>query len=208
MGEPRPIADCRLPETAPALPANSDWQLVIMKQYIVRYALGFVVLLALPGHAAHIYQIGFINRLDAIISFAPLDHEVILRVVDKFLMQLEAQLHEKKVEAIFTDALREGRSPGSAGARRLQRGFTVGQVALAALLLVIAGLLLRSLWRLQQVDPGFDPDHVLAVQVTPPPSRYEDDARRVALYDELLEGAAAVPAVFCLKLLLESFFFF
>jgi ATP-dependent Clp protease ATP-binding subunit ClpA len=49
----------------------------------------------------------FRNRLDAIISFAPLDREVILRVVDKFLMQLETQLQEKKVDAIFTDALRE-----------------------------------------------------------------------------------------------------
>ncbi|OGS92430.1 MAG: ATP-dependent Clp protease ATP-binding subunit ClpA [Gallionellales bacterium GWA2_60_18] len=49
----------------------------------------------------------FRNRLDAIVSFAPLDHEVILRVVDKFLMQLEEQLHEKKVEAVFTDALKD-----------------------------------------------------------------------------------------------------
>ena len=48
----------------------------------------------------------FRNRLDAIISFAALDHEVILRVVDKFLMQLEEQLHEKKVEVVFTDALK------------------------------------------------------------------------------------------------------
>jgi ATP-dependent Clp protease ATP-binding subunit ClpA len=48
----------------------------------------------------------FRNRLDAIISFKALDGEIILRVVDKFLMQLEGQLHEKKVEAIFTDALR------------------------------------------------------------------------------------------------------
>ena len=48
----------------------------------------------------------FRNRLDATISFKALDHEVILRVVDKFLMQLEAQLHEKKVEAVFTDALK------------------------------------------------------------------------------------------------------
>jgi ATP-dependent Clp protease ATP-binding subunit ClpA len=48
----------------------------------------------------------FRNRLDAVISFAPLDHEVILRVVDKFLMQLEEQLHEKKVEVVFTDALK------------------------------------------------------------------------------------------------------
>ncbi len=48
----------------------------------------------------------FRNRLDAIISFAALDEEVILRVVDKFLMQLEDQLHEKKVEIVFTDALK------------------------------------------------------------------------------------------------------
>jgi ATP-dependent Clp protease ATP-binding subunit ClpA len=49
----------------------------------------------------------FRNRLDATISFKQLDHEVILRVVDKFLMQLEEQLHEKKVDAVWTDALKE-----------------------------------------------------------------------------------------------------
>ncbi len=48
----------------------------------------------------------FRNRLDAIISFRALDAEIILRVVDKFLMQLEGQLQEKKVDAVFTDALR------------------------------------------------------------------------------------------------------
>jgi ATP-dependent Clp protease ATP-binding subunit ClpA len=48
----------------------------------------------------------FRNRLDAIISFKSLDHEVVLRVVDKFLMQLEDQLHEKKVDIAFSDALR------------------------------------------------------------------------------------------------------
>ncbi|MDB5853995.1 MAG: clpA [Herminiimonas sp.] len=49
----------------------------------------------------------FRNRLDSIISFAALNEDVILRVVDKFLMQLEEQLHEKKVEAVFTDSLRK-----------------------------------------------------------------------------------------------------
>ncbi len=49
----------------------------------------------------------FRNRIDAIISFASLDQETILRVVDKFLMQLEQQLHEKKVEAHFTDRVRK-----------------------------------------------------------------------------------------------------
>ncbi|NBR27265.1 MAG: ATP-dependent Clp protease ATP-binding subunit ClpA, partial [Betaproteobacteria bacterium] len=49
----------------------------------------------------------FRNRLDSIISFASLDREIIMRVVDKFLMQLEEQLQEKKVEASFTQALKD-----------------------------------------------------------------------------------------------------
>ena len=49
----------------------------------------------------------FRNRLDATISFAPLDEKIILQVVDKFLMQLEAQLTEKKVEATFTEGLKK-----------------------------------------------------------------------------------------------------
>ncbi|MGZ5584275.1 MAG: AAA family ATPase, partial [Usitatibacter sp.] len=49
----------------------------------------------------------FRNRLDAVVSFAALDDQVILRVVDKFLMQLEAQLSEKKVDALFTEGLKK-----------------------------------------------------------------------------------------------------
>ena len=49
----------------------------------------------------------FRNRLDATISFAALDEQIILRVVDKFLMQLEAQLTEKKVEVSYTEALKK-----------------------------------------------------------------------------------------------------
>ena len=49
----------------------------------------------------------FRNRLDATISFGALNHDIIMRVVDKFLMQLEEQLHEKKVEASFTPKLKE-----------------------------------------------------------------------------------------------------
>ena len=67
----------------------------------------------------------FRNRLDAMVSFKPLDEQVILRVVDKFLLQLEQQLMEKKVEATFTDVLRKhlakkGFDP-LMGARPMQR---------------------------------------------------------------------------------------
>ena len=54
-----------------------------------------------------IFSPEFRNRLDAIIFFKSLDHEIILRVVDKFLMQLEEQLHERKVEVVFTEALKD-----------------------------------------------------------------------------------------------------
>ncbi|MCZ2420251.1 MAG: hypothetical protein LC123_10470, partial [Burkholderiales bacterium] len=65
------------------------------------------------------------NRLDAIVSFKALDEQVILRVVDKFLLQLEQQLGEKKVEVTFTDELRKhlakkGFDP-LMGARPMQR---------------------------------------------------------------------------------------
>ena len=67
----------------------------------------------------------FRNRLDAIVSFRALDKSIILRVVDKFLMQLEEQLHEKKVDATFSTGLREylarkGFDP-LMGARPMQR---------------------------------------------------------------------------------------
>ncbi|TMH36699.1 MAG: ATP-dependent Clp protease ATP-binding subunit ClpA [Betaproteobacteria bacterium] len=67
----------------------------------------------------------FRNRLDAVVSFRALDEEIILRVVDKFLLQLEGQLAEKKVEVTFTDALRKhlakkGFDP-LMGARPMQR---------------------------------------------------------------------------------------
>jgi ATP-dependent Clp protease ATP-binding subunit ClpA len=58
------------------------------------------------GDIKRMFSPEFRNRLDAIVSFKALDEDVVLRVVDKFLMQLEGQLHEKKVEAIFTDDLR------------------------------------------------------------------------------------------------------
>jgi len=59
------------------------------------------------GEIKRLFTPEFRNRLDAIISFQALNREIILRVVDKFLMQLEDQLHEKKVEITFTAALKE-----------------------------------------------------------------------------------------------------
>jgi ATP-dependent Clp protease ATP-binding subunit ClpA len=77
------------------------------------------------GDIKRLFTPEFRNRLDAIVSFRPLDEQVILRVVDKFLLQLETQLAEKKVEVTFTDKLRQhlakkGFDP-LMGARPMQR---------------------------------------------------------------------------------------
>jgi ATP-dependent Clp protease ATP-binding subunit ClpA len=77
------------------------------------------------GDIKRLFTPEFRNRLDAMVSFKPLDSQIILRVVDKFLLQLETQLGEKKVEVTFTDALRKflgkkGFDP-LMGARPMQR---------------------------------------------------------------------------------------
>ena len=77
------------------------------------------------GDIKRLFTPEFRNRLDAIVSFRALDEEIILRVVDKFLLQLESQLAEKKVEVTFTDELRKhlgkkGFDP-LMGARPMQR---------------------------------------------------------------------------------------
>ena len=74
------------------------------------HALGFAKATVSQDHSEDIkraFSPEFRNRLDGIISFKALDENVILRVVDKFLMQLENQLHEKKVEISFSDVLRK-----------------------------------------------------------------------------------------------------
>jgi ATP-dependent Clp protease ATP-binding subunit ClpA len=59
------------------------------------------------GEIKRMFTPEFRNRLDAVVSFGALDEQIILRVVDKFLMQLEGQLSEKKVEALFTENLKK-----------------------------------------------------------------------------------------------------
>jgi ATP-dependent Clp protease ATP-binding subunit ClpA len=77
---------------------------------LARHTIGFATEKQAGDEMAEIKRMftpEFRNRLDATISFSSLDHEVILRVVDKFLLELEAQLQEKKVDPTFSPRLRE-----------------------------------------------------------------------------------------------------
>jgi len=84
---------------------------------------------------------------------------------------------------------------GSAGGQRIRNLFVVTQVALALVLLVGAGLLLKSLNRLQSVDTGFNPNNLLAVRLNLLPGKYESDEKRVDFFKSAVEQMKAIPGV-------------
>jgi putative ABC transport system permease protein len=90
----------------------------------------------------------------------------------------------------------EGRG-STGGHRRVQlRGLlVVGQVALSMLLLIGAGLLVRSFSRLLNVEPGFDPQNVLSMNVSLPTVKYADAQKQVAFFDDLTRRVSALPGV-------------
>ena len=94
-------------------------------------------------------------------------------------------------------ALKEGGRGGSDGVRRNRlRGFLVAsEFALAFMLLIGAGLMIRSFFALQAVNPGFDPHHVLSLVVSVAGSREAPEGRREVFYRELLERVRNVPGV-------------
>jgi putative ABC transport system permease protein len=92
------------------------------------------------------------------------------------------------------DSLKEGGKNVGGGGHRLRSGFVITQVALALVLLVGAGLLVRSFQRLQSVDPGFNPNNLLTVRVTLPP-KYDEDSKRIDFFKQAIERMKAIPGV-------------
>jgi predicted permease len=85
-------------------------------------------------------------------------------------------------------------SPGR-GTGRTRATLVVAETALALMLLVGAGLLVKSFARLLEVDPGFKSDHVLTAQISLPASQYPDAGARAAFWTRLLDGVRRVPGV-------------
>jgi putative ABC transport system permease protein len=95
------------------------------------------------------------------------------------------------------DGLRaDGRSvTAGAGRRRIRAALTIGEVALSVALLIGAGLLIRSFARLQQVDPGFSPSHVMTARITLPAATYPNSPFRRAFYDRFLADLRGRPGI-------------
>ena len=95
------------------------------------------------------------------------------------------------------ELLKEGgrSNTGGKARHRLRAALVIGEVALALVLLVGAGLFLRSLAALEDVQPGFDPHGVITASLSLPHTRYGDPQKRVAFYRAVLGNLSAMPGV-------------
>jgi len=97
----------------------------------------------------------------------------------------------------LNETLKEGGRSGTGGAKRqrMRSAFVIAEITLALVLMVGAGLMLKSFWRLQQVDPGFNPDGVLTMRMMLPFEIYQKPPQRAAFYKTLLERIETTPGV-------------
>jgi putative ABC transport system permease protein len=109
-----------------------------------------------------------------------------------FGMAPALQASRTDLNSTLKDGARGTMGPGG---HRLRGALVVSEVALSLLLLAGAGLMIKSFWRLQQVDPGFDPQNLLSVEVTLPATKYPESQQRTAFFQQVLEKVSSLPGV-------------
>ncbi|HKD84753.1 MAG TPA: ABC transporter permease [Terriglobales bacterium] len=87
------------------------------------------------------------------------------------------------------------RTVSEAGGGRTRSILIVAEVALSLMLLIGAGLLIRSLWMLRGVNPGFDPDHVITMFLSIPSTKFATPQQQISFYDRVLQRVRALPGV-------------
>src|SRR5215217_2452988 len=95
------------------------------------------------------------------------------------------------------DALKEGGRSATAGSarQRLRSTFVVVELAVALVLLVGAGLLVKTFWKLRSVEPGFNPDHLITMRVELPETRYKEVSPQTRFRKQVVAGMNSLPGV-------------
>jgi putative ABC transport system permease protein len=141
---------------------------------------------ALPAGTPRLDQV----RLDGVVLVFTLAVATLTGIVFGLAPALRAARPDLASELAET-----ARGSGGPRRRRLGAALIVGEIAVALVLLVSAGLLLRSFAAVTRVDPGFDAEHVTALRVALPGGRYRSPAQSVLFYQSLLARAREVPGV-------------
>src|SRR6185436_20312929 len=119
----------------------------------------------------------------------------IVAVITSIVFSLAPALRALRVD--LTESLKDGAQGASSGGarQRFRSALVVVEMALAVVLLVGAGLMLRSLWSLQRVQLGFDPSRVLTMRLSLPQAGYRTPEQVVDFYQRLTDDVRAVPGV-------------
>jgi putative ABC transport system permease protein len=142
-----------------------------------------------PGEAAK-YAPGW-DQLG--INFPVLAFTIGLSLVSGLIFGLAPALQVSKPN--LNSALKEGGRNSGGGSSRLRSSLVVFEIALSMILLVGAGLLVRSFLSLLKTNPGFNPDHVITANIVLPGAKYKDEAQRSAFYTDLVQRVQSVPGI-------------
>jgi predicted permease len=132
--------------------------------------------------------------IEANIDWRVLVFATLLALLTGLVFGLAPALSAGRLNLAESFKTRGQQSTGSGGIR-LRSSLIVGEVALAVVLVIGAGLLIKSLWLLMKVNPGFSPERILAVEIYPDQSSCQQRAECVALYDELLRRARGITGI-------------
>ena len=179
----------------------SRWQVArqLLAESLVLAAAGAALGLLLAAWGVRLLKAAAppdLPRLDEVgVDGSVLAFTALVTAVTALAFGLVPAVQASRVE--LQEAMREGTRGAGQGGRsvRLRSVLVVGQMALALVLLVGAGLLLESFARLRGVSPGFDPSPLIAVQVEPPVQRYDTPEKLTSLYEHLEEVLASRPGV-------------
>jgi putative ABC transport system permease protein len=127
------------------------------------------------------------------IDWQVLSYMTALSLLTGLVFGLAPALQVSKVDV--NEALKQSGGRAGVSSRRLQNAMVVAEVALALVLLIGAGLLIQTLYRLRNLDVGFRPENVLTLRTRLPRNKYVEHPKRVAFYDQVLERVKALPGV-------------
>jgi putative ABC transport system permease protein len=101
----------------------------------------------------------------------------------------------RAARGIGAASLREGNRPGGGRTQRVRAALVTVEISMSVILLIASGLLIRAVWRVQSINPGFSPRHVLTLTTALPRPRYDSPVRRDEYYDRVLARVRALPGV-------------
>jgi putative ABC transport system permease protein len=175
---------------------------------LVRQLITESLLLSVLGGAAGLllalWATSLIESLGAqvtpLLNGVEIDHRVLqftilISLLTGIVFGLAPALHVSKPD--LNESLKEGGRNSGAGSSRssLRRALVVSEVAMALVLLICAGLLIKSVMRLRNVSPGFNTENALTMNVNLPGAKYPKPATWVAFYDQIIERIESLPGV-------------